>query len=201
MVSCLQQSHHTMSVWNKEQDCVLYSERGRCILSISLLWVDLRSQRGFVQRKEKALGDTEHLISAKLSRLQQRGEETGIFVPPFAKVFNLVKPEGLSRCLIIKGVWTKGYSKPAGATNWTFSSVFDGWLPSEIVCFPSLCLCWITPEDSQRPALSPLLVKKNTLTLVLFQWCSDMLCSLRKGELRNESTWKVMLVCGVLGKV
>lgn len=58
---------------------------------------------GFVQCKEKALGDTAHLISAKLSRLQQHREGKGIFFPP-AKVFNLVKPEGLSRCLIIKGV-------------------------------------------------------------------------------------------------
>ena len=64
----------------------------------------LRSQRGFAQCKEKALGDTAHLISAELSRLQRRGEEKGIFSVPPAKVFNLVKPEGLSRCLIIKGV-------------------------------------------------------------------------------------------------
>ena len=84
----------------------------------------------------------------------------GVCRPPHAKVFNLVKPEGLSRCLIIKGVWTKGYSKPAGATNWTFSSVLDGWLPSEIVCFSPLCLCWIT-RDFQRPALSALPVKEQ----------------------------------------
>lgn len=37
---------------------------------------------GFVRRKEKALGDTAHLISAKLSRLQQHGEGKGIFSPP-----------------------------------------------------------------------------------------------------------------------
>lgn len=60
---------------------------------------------GFVRRKEKALADTAHLISAKLSRLQQHREEKGIFFfTPLVKVFNLVKPEGLSRCLIIKGV-------------------------------------------------------------------------------------------------
>lgn len=61
---------------------------------------------GFVRRKEKALADTAHLISAELSRLQQHREGKGIFFffTPLAKVFNLVKPEGLSRCLIIKGV-------------------------------------------------------------------------------------------------
>lgn len=36
---------------------------------------------GFVQCKEKALGDTAHLISAKLSRLQQHMEGKGIFSP------------------------------------------------------------------------------------------------------------------------
>lgn len=36
---------------------------------------------GFVRHKEKALGDTEHLISAKLSRLQQHREGKEIFFP------------------------------------------------------------------------------------------------------------------------
>lgn len=100
------------------------------------------------------------------------------FLPP-AKVFNLVKPEGLSRCLIIKGVWTKGYSKPAGATNWTFSSVFDGWLPSEIVCF-SRCVCVKLPQkDSQSPVPSFLLVKKDILAFVAFHRRSDTLRSLQ----------------------
>ncbi len=83
-----------------------------------------------------------------------RGGEAD-FSPP-AKVFNLVKPEGLSRCLIIKGVWTKGYSKPAGATNWTFSSVFDGWLPSEIVCF-SRCVCVKLPPKTLADLCCPFL--------------------------------------------
>lgn len=34
---------------------------------------------GFVRRKEKALADTAHLISAELSRLQQHREGKGIF--------------------------------------------------------------------------------------------------------------------------
>lgn len=58
----------------------------------------------FVGREEKALGDTTHLISAELCRLQQHRERKEFILPPEAKVFNLLKPSGESRCLIIKGV-------------------------------------------------------------------------------------------------
>lgn len=109
-----------------------------------------------------------------------QGGEGDFFSSPPAKVFNLVKPEGLSRCLIIKGVWTKGYSKPAGATNWTFSSVFDGWLPSEIVCFlrhVSVKLPQKTPRD---PRCLSSLLKKDILAFVVFHRRSNTLCLLLK---------------------
>lgn len=115
---------------------------------VSALWAHQRGQKGFGRREEKVLGDTTHLISAAVCRLQQEGKE--FILPPEAKVFNLLKPSGLSRCLIIKGVWTKGYSKPAGASNWTFSTVFDGWLTSETVrflCCVSVELLRKTPKD------------------------------------------------------
>lgn len=106
-----------------------------------------------------------HLRQALQVTTAQGGE--GDFSPP-AIVFNLVKPEGLSRCLIIKGVWTKGYSKPAGATNWTFSSVFDGWLPSEIVCFPR-CVCVKLPQKTPRDRRCPFSLLKKRISSHL--WC------------------------------
>lgn len=122
---------------------------------------------------------TPHLRQALQVTAAQGG---GFSVPPLAKVFNLVKPEGLSRCLIIKGVWTKDYCKPAGATDWTFSSARDGWLPS-------LCLCWITPKVSRRPVPSFRLVRKDALAYVATR------CERYKGEREGESAWKWTLVC------
>lgn len=84
--------------------CVVELERQTYFKYFSFMRVLKESEGGFAQCKEKALGDTAHLISAKLSRLQQHMEGKGIFFFSPAKVFNLVKPEGLSRCLIIKGV-------------------------------------------------------------------------------------------------
>lgn len=108
-----------------------------------------------------------HLRQALQVTTAQGGEGEFFFFPSPAKVFNLVKPEGLSRCLIIKGVWTKGYSKPAGATNWTFSSVFDGWLPSEIVCFPR-CVCVKLPQKTPRDLRCPFSLLKRISSHL---WC------------------------------
>lgn len=127
---------------NRTKKChkCVYSKRQMHFKYFSFMSV-LKESEGFCSAQGKGIRwyGAPHLRQA-LQVTTAQGREGEFFFPP-AKVFNLVKPEGLSRCLIIKGVWTKGYSKPAGATNWTFSSVFDGWLPSEIVCFPSLCLC------------------------------------------------------------
>lgn len=121
----------------------------------------------------------------------------GDFFSPHAMVFNLVKPEGLSRCLIIKGVWTKGYSKPAGATNWTLSSVFDGWLPSEIVCFPP-CVCVTLPATSSdlRCLFSPLRYPHICRVSQMQQHAVFTI----KGEDVDESNLKLMLICAPLGK-
>lgn len=72
-------------------------------LEYALLFYDCTikdSKAGCAQCKEKALDDKTHLIAVK--HTTAHGGE-GIFSSP-AKVFNHVKPEGLGRCLIIKGV-------------------------------------------------------------------------------------------------
>lgn len=127
--------------------CVGELERQMYFKYFSFMSV-LKESEGFCSAQGKGIRwyGAPHLRQA-LQVTTAQGRE-GDFFPP-AKVFNLVKPEGLSRCLIIKGVWTKGYSKPAGATNWTFSSVFDGWLPSEIVRFPR-CVCVKLPPKTPR---------------------------------------------------
>lgn len=146
--------------------CVVQLERQMYFKDFSFMSI-LKESEGVCSAQGKGIRwyGAPHLRQA-LQVTTGQGGEGDFFFPP-AKVFNLVKPEGLSRCLIIKGVWTKGYSKPAGATNWTFSSVFDGWLPSEIVCFPH-CVCVKLPQKTPRDLCCPFSLLKRISSHL---WC------------------------------